>query len=452
MTILITLTTPTTDAGPFNIYSDVDGFLSAFAINIDKATLLSGYIANNVPDGTTVVKLVSVGEECNNYIDFEIQETTTTTTTTTENCLDYGNGFNNIARELNIQTDNKYLVIGDFTTYNDVISNRIVKINNDGSIDSTFVIGTGFGSSVRDAEIQADGKIVIGGVFTTYNGTTANRILRLNTDGTIDNTFNTGSGLNGAVIDIEIQTDGKILLGGAFTTYNGESNVSLIRLNSDGTRDSSFLRSTNTNNGVQNIKVLPDGKIIVVGIFTLYNGVSLSRIVKLNSDGTIDGTFSIGTGFQTSEANYIRLQPDGKIIIGGQFTGYNDSPSNRIIRLNSDGTRDTSFAVATGFNSFVRYIALQSDGKILVGGDFTTYNGFSRSRIIRLNDDSSIDSTFNIGSGFNNNVHDIKVEASGKILVTGDFTLYNGISTNRIIRLNNDGSVDTCSELLTAPI
>lgn len=90
MTLYILLTTPTTDAGPFNLYSDTDSFASAFATNVSKATLLSGYVANNVPNGTTIVRLVSVGEECNNYIEVAvgggpIPTTSTTTSTTTIN-------------------------------------------------------------------------------------------------------------------------------------------------------------------------------------------------------------------------------------------------------------------------------------------------------------------------------------------------------------------------------
>jgi hypothetical protein len=90
MTLYILLTTPTTDAGPFNLYSDTDSFASAFATNVSKPNLITGYVANNVPAGTTIVRLVSVGEECNNYIDISvgggpIPTTSTTTSTTTIN-------------------------------------------------------------------------------------------------------------------------------------------------------------------------------------------------------------------------------------------------------------------------------------------------------------------------------------------------------------------------------
>ena len=196
---------------------------------------------------------------------------------------------------------------------------------------------------------------------------------------------------------------------------------------------------------VHKIVVQPDGKILVGGRFENYAGTARSKIIRLNSDGSIDGTFFAGSGFPTGSFAVfdLALQSDGKILVGGMFPSYGGVSRNRILRLNSDGTLDTSFVVGTGFDTIVNAIKVQTDGKILVGGLFTSYNGTSKNYIIRLNSDGSIDGTFSIGSGFNNQVQTIALQADGKILIGGSFTSYNGTSAKAIVRLNSDGTLDT---------
>jgi uncharacterized delta-60 repeat protein len=126
------------------------------------------------------------------------------------------------------------------------------------------------------------------------------------------------------------------------------------------------------------------------GVFISYNGVASSRIIRLNSDGSKDTSFVIGTGFNTGGVYSIAVQTNGKILVGGSFTSYNGVESNKIIQLNSDGSKDTSFVIGTGFNTTVNSIVLQSDGKILLGGVFISYNGVASNRIIRLKSDGMI--------------------------------------------------------------
>jgi len=157
-------------------------------------------------------------------------------------------------------------------------------------------------------------------------------------------------------------------------------------------------------------------------------GALLSKLIKIDPD------FSIGTGFD-SNVRSIALQSDGKILVGGFFVSYNDTSQNYITRLNADGSIDTSFNIGTGFYNVVRSIAVQSDGKILVGGAFTSYDGTPQNRITRLNTDGSLDTTFNIGTGFDSTPASIAVQSDGKILVGGFFTSYKGTPQNRITRL-----------------
>src|SRR5690606_36450331 len=155
------------------------------------------------------------------------------------------------------------------------------------------------------------------------------------------------------------------------------------------------------NNSVLSTVIQADGKIIVGGDFTSFNGTIINRIARLNTDGTLDTDFNPGTGFNYGVRSTV-IQVDGKIIVGGGFTSFNGTIINRIARLNTDGTLDTDFNPGTGFSSGVYSTALQVDGKIIVGGDFTSFNGVSRGRIARLNTDGTLDTDFNPGTGVNN--------------------------------------------------
>jgi uncharacterized delta-60 repeat protein len=362
---------------------------------------------------------------------------------TIDTSFNTGTGFNNLVWAITVQADGKILVGGSFTTYKGVTENRIVRLNIDGSKDTTFSTGTGFNTQVYAIETQADGKILVGGSFTTYKGVTENRIVRLNADGSKDTAFSTGTGFGSLVYTIATQADGKILVGGTFIAYKGVTENRIIRLNANGSKDTTFSTGTGFSNSVRAITTQADGKILVGGEFTTYNGVTENRIIRLNADGSKDTVFNTGTGFNNTVLA-ITTQVDGKILVGGEFTTYNGVTENRIIRLNADGSKDTVFNTGTGFNNAVYAITAQTDGKILVGGVFSTYNGFIVNYIIRLNTDGSKDNAFSTGTGFNNFVSTITTQSDGKILAGGAFTSYNNsITENRIIRLNADGSKDT---------
>ena len=364
---------------------------------------------------------------------------------TVNNSFVYGIGFDSTVFAIAIQSDNKILVGGSFTNYNGTGANFIVRLNSDGSIDTSFIYGTGFDNSVDSIAIQSDGKIIVGGFFFNYNGTGASKVIRLNSDGSVDISFIYGTGFNNVVHSIAIQSDAKIVFGGDFISYNGTGAKGIIRLNTDGSIDTSLVYGTGFNNSVQSIAIQSDAKILVVGYFTDYNGTSANRIIRLNSDGSVDTSFVYGTGFNNLVLS-IAIQSDGKIVVGGlNFTDYNGTLANNIIRLNSDGSVDTSFVYGIGFNSDVYSIVIQSDGKIVVGGDFTNYNGTSANGIIRLNTDGSIDTSFVYGTGFNNYVQSIAIQSDDKIVVGGAFTSYIGIGANYIVSLNNNTITYTIS-------
>ncbi|RTY95984.1 T9SS type A sorting domain-containing protein [Flavobacterium sp. GT3R68] len=360
-----------------------------------------------------------------------------------------GTGSNTFVKTLALQPDSKILVGGEFTTYNGTTANRIIRLNNDGTIDPTFITTgfNGFNDILEKIVIQADGKILAGGQFDSYNGNSFKNIIRFNNDGSIDTSFNIGKGFNGTVDTLTVQPDGSIISGGGMGEYDGYDNLCIIKLHNDGSKDPNFNTGKGFNSIVKTSAQQQDGKILMGGRFDSYNSTIAGKLIRLNSNGSIDPSFNTGPGFNY-EITAIAIQPDGKIIACGEFTNYNGSPSKGIIRLNNDGSIDTTFNSGTGFAgpyliTKVRTIALQSDGKIVIGGNFTAYNGITANKIIRLNSNGSIDPTFVVGTGFNYEILSIVVQPDGKILIGGNFTIYNSTTANKIIRLNNDGSIDT---------
>jgi uncharacterized delta-60 repeat protein len=362
-----------------------------------------------------------------------------TTTNTSENNFDNTIGFDSFINVIAIQSDGKILVGGAFTAYKGLSNNYIIRLNSDGTKDLTFDNSIGFNNVVESIAIQSDGKILVGGSFSTYKGVSANRIIRLNSDGTTDLTFDNSIGFNNFVNAIAIQSDGKLVVGGNFTLYKSVSANRIIRLNSDGTKDLTFDNSIGFDSLVNSIAIQSDGKILIGGQFTTYKGLTNNYIIRLNSDGTKDLTFDNSIGFNASVIT-IAIQSDGKILVGGNFTTYKGVSANNIIRLNSDGTKDLTFDNSIGFTANVNSIAIQSNGKILVGGAFSTYKGVSANQIIRLNSDGSKDITFDNSVAFNGAVETIIIQPDGEILVGGSFTTYRLYINNNIIRLNSVGN------------
>ena len=178
----------------------------------------------------------------------------------------------------------------------------------------------------------------------------------------------------------------------------------------------------------------PDGKIIIGGVLITFNGATSRKIARLNTDGSLDVSFNTGTGAD-DEVWTINLQPDGKIIIGGYFMTYNGTVRNNIARLNADGSLDAGFNPGTGANGYLNTSSIQADGRIIIGGYFTNYNGTARKNIARLNMDGSLDFSFNPGAGANYEVYTNTIQTNSRILIGGIFTSYNGIGRNRISRI-----------------
>jgi uncharacterized delta-60 repeat protein len=354
-----------------------------------------------------------------------------------------GTGLNNTARDFVIQPDGKIIIGGQITTYNSVAKNGIFRLNADGSDDTSFSV-SGTGASVFSIVRQSDGKLVVGGNFTGIGGTVRQSIARLNTDGTFDASFDAGAGLSASTLINELaqQADGSIVMVGNFTSYNGTSRSGIARTNANGTLDATLAPTATQAGFILAMYHQTDGKVLIGGQFTAVNGTPRSNVARLNADGSLDASFNPGTGAVGGIVESFAVQTDGKVIVGGEFTTFNGTASKTIVRLNADGTLDTSFVVGTGTDGGVLTLALQADGKILVGGVFTTYNSVAGNNLVRLNTDGSRDTTLVTGTGPNSTVHKIVVQADGKILVGGDFATYNAAAKTRLMRINADGSVD----------
>jgi uncharacterized delta-60 repeat protein len=346
----------------------------------------------------------------------------------------------NDVKSIVVQPDGKIILGGNFFAYGVTNRNRIIRLNSDGSVDNTLNIGTGMNAVVNSISLQPDGKIIVGGDFTSYNGNTANKLIRLNSDGSVDNSFNIGSGASSTILATKIQSDGKILISGFFSSFNTSSVLCVARINTDGSLDPSFNAvNSDMTIPINDMDIQADGKVIIAGNFQSFDHDPIRGLARLNVNGTLDTTFNFNTSFN----HYVyscAIQPDSKIIVGGEFSSYDEVPINMIARLNPDGALDNTFVVGSGFNGAAKIVCLQPDGKILVGGDFSTYNGATANKLIRLNTDGSIDNTFNTNSdGY---IRTICLQPDGKILVGGLFITINGVSSNRIVRLNPDGSTD----------
>ena len=311
--------------------------------------------------------------------------------------------------------------------------NRVLRMGAEGILDSGFT-GKGANGRVLALALQADGKAVIGGWFTGYRGLPRQRLARLNTDGSVDTTFDPGSGPAGAPYALALQADGKVLLGGTFTSVNGTAVNRLARLNADGSFDSTFDTGTGVNGYVHSVLVQPDGRILIGGAFSTYNGVVRNHVARLRPDGSLDPSFNPGSG--TLGLVYAMvLAADGRLVIGGDFTAVNGVSRSGLARLNADGGLDMTFAPGGGTNGAVRSLLLQADGRLVVGGDFTGYDGQAVNRLLRVTANGALDNGFNPGSGADAVVRSLALAGDGTVVVAGDFTQYNGASANRLVQI-----------------
>lgn len=334
-----------------------------------------------------------------------------------------------------VQPNGQVLISGQFNTLSPnggaaVARTAIARLNSDGTLDTAFnVHPDGY---IRAIALQADGKIVIGGDFnhiTPPGGSAVMRmyIARLNADGTLDLGFDPWA--TASVHSLVVQPDGKILVGGGFNHFYpnasspGFTRNRIARLDSTGVPDS--FDPNVTGGAVMSLALQPDGKVIAGGSFTSIGGQARTNLARM--DGTTGAVDSWNPNANALVQKVV-LQPDGKILAGGDFSSYFSTPTiggqtrNHIARLDpTTGLADTWDPNA---NNSVTAIALQADGKILVGGAFgvgTSIGGQSRFRIARLDAVTGLADSFDPNVSNGSSVNTIAVQPDGKILIGGAF-------------------------------
>jgi len=361
-----------------------------------------------------------------------------------------GTAFDDSVEAVAIQPDGKILIGGTFIQFDGNTRKCLVRLNADGTEDLVFssnistIDGTGI-ARISAIAVQPDGKIIVGGNFNEIaNNLGVNNIARLNADGTEDVAFNTntGSAFNNRVRSLALQSDGKILVGGSFTEYDGNTRNRLVRLEANGTEDTAFYTNLGSGFGpaasyVASIKIQTDGKILAAGGYQNFNANSRLYLVRLNSDGTEDTAFytNLGSSFD-SLVNVVDLDSDGNIYVGGFFLEFNSNSIPYLAKLAPDGT-DISFDA--GITDYITSIKIIPQGKILIGGEFTSVDSNSSEGLCALDLDGTVDLNFltnaGLSDGFNALVLAIETTTTGKILVGGSFTTFNSNTRNRLVQL-----------------
>lgn len=345
------------------------------------------------------------------------------------------------------QADGKILVGGAFTAGS---YTNLCRLNLDGSIDASFFTAPlvwGVASSrVMAIAVQSDDRIIVGGTFSQYNNTPVSNLTRLNADGSRDGNWFGGAtgGTNGPVYSICVQPDSKVLFGGDFTLAAGLSRNRIARIDPTSTPlnwfDNSFDPGTGCNGAVRSIALRSDGAIQLGGDMTSVNGVPCDRVARLTPSGTVDGTFITSPGFNGTVRS-IALRSDGSLLCGGDFTTYSGIPRNKLAILTTTGALLSSFDPGPGPNGAVTAVMARSDGKVNVIGAFTTCAGVATPRHTRLTATGGVDGTYAY-NGFDGTTTAIAVQPDGRMLVGGNYSLFDGNYRAHVVRLLANGALD----------
>ena len=339
----------------------------------------------------------------------------------------YGDG-------LVIQPDGKILIADQTPTR----GGPVTRLNSDGSLDATFQQGVVNNFRIFSFSLTPSGKILAAGRNALTAGTANNSLLLLNTNGTPDPTFQPEFRDVGAVLTLAQQADGKVLAGGSFTEIDGQLVRYLARFNPNGTLDGSYAGSNNSTSTVRNLVLQPDGRLL------MSTGNSVRRLL---STGANDNTFS-SSNLRLYNLSSLLLQPDGRVLVAGLPLGSQVAP---VVRLLPNGSADASFTPTVGTSlarlTTVQDMVLQSNGKIVVAGTYAPAGSSTNvTTVRRLEINGAFDPTFS-GSNFTNTggsagLNSLALQADGRIVVGGSFSAYGGTSRNSVARLNPDGTLD----------
>lgn len=340
------------------------------------------------------------------------------------------------------QTNGQVLIGGVFQSIGGEERFNVARLNHDGSLDLSFDPGTvadvGYVSAIT---VQDDGKILIGGAFASSSAASTPYLTRLNTNGTVDESFNQNLSLDGALSAIVLQPDTKIVIAGSFNIVNNFLRQLVARLHSDGTLDTNFDACVASSEGATSLTLLEDGKFLMTGgSFSFSTGFFRNGLARLLSNGNLDNTYASGPGIDAGNAYTLAVRTNGHVILGGDFSAYDFTARSGIVQLDPDGTVDTAFDPGTGLKPGTSIFAmlLQGGGKLLIGGNFSTFNGVASIGVARLLANGHVDDACDAGFGANNTVSSFARQSDGKVVVGGLFTTFNEAERNGVARIKGD--------------
>jgi len=348
--------------------------------------------------------------------------------------------------------NNKSYVVGNFTKAFGLSSNRVMRINSNGTVDATFNIGAGPNGDVTGALRLDDDSLILVGAFTSFGGTACNRIVHLLATGAVDTSFAVGSGANAPILAIRNLTSVGIALTGGFTTFNGQTRGGLAVISSGGTLLGTFANFNPSGNAsgtvtVNDLATQPDGKILIGGNFNWFGGVWSPNLARLTRDGAVDTTFSAGLG-PDGVVHDVALRSDGLVFAAGDLVGAATRPLGGLARFTAAGAVDTAFApiVTRNDNSPAPVYAVLplAGNQVLIGGHVRKIAGQERSPLARLNTEGGLDAAFTpqitITSGTGLATYAL-AESSGKYYV-GGYVTYDGLARGFFTRVTGAGAID----------
>lgn len=361
-----------------------------------------------------------------------------------------------------VQADGKILVGGAFTTVNSVDRTYLSRLNSDGSLDTSFhpqPIG-----AVYSILVQSDGKILLGGAFTSFdpddNDDTAvvarSFLARLNADGSLDTGFQPAA--NGSVYSLTLQADGKLIVAGDFTTLQGtgqsaENRGYIGRLNADATLDTAF--NPNPNASVYHVTLQTDGSLVLSGNFSSLNpnpvqnpsatAVLRARVARIASDGKVDTTFDPNPNGPVTTTF---VDATGRVYLGGTFLTLGPTVRQRFVRLLSNGSVDSSFELNA--NESVLNIASDPAGNLLLAGSFTALqapgvdpvSADDHLALLDANGDPVRTFRVQVGADYAGAVNSLSFQIDGQVLAGGTFTDLAGGSNTHLARFSATGTPD----------
>jgi uncharacterized delta-60 repeat protein len=357
------------------------------------------------------------------------------------------NGFIRSACRLK---DGRLLVGGDFGAIGGVNLNKggIAAYRGDGTLDRAFdeASSISLSASLNCIVQLSDETILLGGTTIMIDGGASaggstRRLVKIDPQGLIDSAFTLAP--NGVVKCFATQSDGKILVGGEFSSVSGTARRCLFRINQDGTLDTSFVPGEIAGwfPSVNSISVQSDGKIIIGGRFDQVAGRGRGGIARLNENGSLDEEFKPGIGF---EPLTMVLNKNGTIFVGGfNIPGSNAPFRDALLCLDESGSIVPSFAPQ--IDGYVDGLAVQSNGKILISGHFSAVEGVARDRLARLDSNGRIDRDFHFGGVPSENFRSMSLDFDGSILLCSGSTvrrLSNTDEANNQIQVNDSGLIE----------